>query len=85
MPAPPSVQALPPIPSTTLSQPRSRAARISSPVPRLVAVVAAGRPPGSRRSPDASASSTTAVPSPTARAAATGSPVGPVQRTSWRS
>jgi len=84
MPAPPSVLALPPMPRTTWRQPRSRAARTSSPVPRLVAVVGAGRPPGSRRSPDASASSTTATWSRTATAASTGVPVGPVQRTSRR-
>jgi hypothetical protein len=44
----------------------------------VVAVNGAGRLPGNRRSPAASAISTTAVSSDTAKLAVTGSPVGPV-------
>ncbi len=49
-----------------LLRPARTAAAISSPVPTLEAVSGANRPPGSRFSPDASASSTTATPSRTA-------------------
>ncbi|GAA3038264.1 hypothetical protein GCM10020000_15550 [Streptomyces olivoverticillatus] len=87
MPAPPSVVALPPTPSTIVRAPASSAARTSSPVPYVVAVRGARTPWGSRRSPDASAISTTAVrlPRSSAKAAATGSPTGPATRTSHRS
>jgi hypothetical protein len=43
----------------------------------VVAVNGAGRPLGNRRSPDASAISTTAVSPDIAKLASTGSPVGP--------
>ena len=77
IPVPPSVVALPPTPSTTRLTPRSSAASISSPTPYVVAVNGAGRPPGNRRSPAASAISMTAVSPDTAKLAVTGSPVGP--------
>jgi hypothetical protein len=54
-------------------------------VPRVVASSGAGRPPGRRASPDASASSTYARAPSTATAAATGSPVGPVAASGTRS
>jgi hypothetical protein len=63
MPAPPSVLALPPIPTTTRAQPASSAARTTSPRPALDAVSGARFPGGIRTSPHASAISTTAVPS----------------------
>lgn len=85
MPAPPSVVALPPTPSTMVRAPASSAARSSSPVPYVVAVSGAKIPGGSRRSPEASAISTTAVPSRSAYAASTVSPIGPVTRTVRRS
>ena len=66
------------MPRTSSRQPSPIAAAISSPVPRLPAVSGAGTPPGSRVSPEASASSTTAVSPCRAYAADTGSPVGPL-------
>ena len=77
IPVPPSVVALPPTPSTTRPTPRSSAASISSPTPYVVAVNGAGRLPGNRRNPAASAISMTAVSADTAKLAVTGSPVGP--------
>jgi hypothetical protein len=50
------------MPRTIRRHPASSAVRMTSPVPWLDAVRAAGRPPGSRRDPDTSAISTTAVP-----------------------
>ena len=85
MPAPPSVLALPPMPSTTVSHPRSSAARTTSPVPYEVAVSGASASGGSSRSPETSAISTTAVPPRTAKAVSTASPVGPSARTGTRS
>src|SRR5262249_44496299 len=52
-------------------------AATTSPVPRLVAVIGANFPPGSRTSPDTSANSTTAISPRRAYAVHTGSPVGP--------
>src|SRR5579864_4023782 len=76
-PAPPSVDATPPRPSTIRFARIRAAAMMSSPTPRLVAVSGAGAPPGSRLSPHACADSMIAVPSPNANAAVTGLPVGP--------
>ena len=61
IPLPPSVVALPPMPSEIRRAPASRAARSSSPVPTVVGAdrVQLGPAPASDR-PDASASSTTA-------------------------
>lgn len=64
--------------------PSSSAARTSSPVPALVAVIGASRAGSSIASPDAEASSTTAVSPSTAISASTGSPTGPVTRTGTR-
>jgi hypothetical protein len=76
-PAPPSVVATPPRPSTTRLAPSSAAARISSPTPWLVAVSGASDPAGSKVSPHAWAASMTAVPSSIASDAVTGCPAGP--------
>ncbi len=85
MPAPPSVVALPPTPKTIEVAPASRAASNSSPVPYVVAVRGAKTPAGRCWSPEASAISTTAVPSSrSAKVAVTGVPVGPVTRASCR-
>ena len=63
-PAPPSVVALPPIPSTIEPTPASSAARIRSPVPAEVAAAASRSDAATRESPDAVAISITArVPS----------------------
>ena len=75
-PAPPSVQALPPTPSTIVSAPASSAARSACPVPRLLARSGSRRSGGSSANPDAAANSTTAVRSRTAIAVSTGSPSG---------
>ncbi len=85
MPAPPSVVALPPTPNTIERAPASSAAFSTSPEPYVVAVSGAKTPAGSSWSPEASAISTTAVPSRSANAAVTSSPSGPVTRTSRRS
>ena len=82
-PVPPSVVALPPMPRTTRCTRSSSAAATSSPVPQVDACRGSGRPPGSWASPDAVASSTTAVRGATpsgesAKDARTGAPVGPV-------
>ncbi len=63
MPAPPSVLALPPMAKISLRAPASSAAAMTCPNPVLEAVSGASTPPGSRTRPQASASSTTAVPS----------------------
>ena len=60
-PAPPSVLALPPTPSTIRRAPDSSAARSTSPAPKLDAVSGADRPPGSRARPQTPANSTTAT------------------------
>ena len=85
-PAPPSVLADPPTPTTTSSAPRSSAAAHRLTEPRLDAVSGAGTPPGSRPSPQASAISTRTVTRRpprrrTASVADTGSPVGPCTAT----
>ena len=81
IPAPPSVLALPPMPSTISRQPWSSAARTTSPVPYELAPSASSRSGISSASPDTSAISTTATPSRAANAVVTGSPVGPCART----
>src|SRR6266480_2246918 len=75
-PAPPSVQAEPPRPSTIRFARIRTAARMSSPTPRLVAVSGASVPPGSLLRPQACADSMMAVPSSRANEAFTGLPVG---------
>ena len=85
IPAPPSVLALPPMPSTIVWHPWSSAALMTSPVPYELASNAASRSCGSSRQPDTSAISTTATPSRAANAVSTGSPVGPSARTGTRS
>ncbi|MEJ7690278.1 MAG: hypothetical protein WKF76_07510 [Nocardioidaceae bacterium] len=62
MPAPPSVEALPPMPTRICVHPASRAAAMTSPTPRLVAVAGAGTESGNRPRPHTSASSITASP-----------------------
>ena len=84
IPAPPSVLALPPMPSTTVRQPWSSAALTTSPVPYELACSASSRSGISSASPETSAISTTATPSRAANAVVTGSPVGPCARTSTR-
>jgi len=84
IPAPPSVQATPPRPSTIRFARIRTAARMSSPTPRLVAVSGASVPPGSLVSPQAWADSTMAVPSSRANEAVTGWPVGPRTPSSTR-
>ncbi len=78
MPAPPSVDALPPMARMIEVAPCSRAAAISSPVPRELARSASRCARGTRASPEARASSTTAVEVCRANAASTGAPSGPV-------
>ena len=70
---------LPPMPTITVSQPPSKARRMSCPVPKVVVAVGSRRPGGIRARPDASASSTTAVlPSGAIpNRASTGAPSGP--------
>ena len=81
MPAPPSVEALPPTPTMTRRAPPASAAAMSSPVPRLVARIGSRRDP-IRRRPEASAISTTATSGPIQPSRASrGRPVGPVTRT----
>ncbi len=84
-PAPPSVVATPPTPSTIRLAPIRSAARISSPTPRLVAVSGASSPGGSSVSPHACAASMTAVPSSSANDAVTAAPTGPPTSMSTRS
>ena len=79
-PVPPSVVALPPTPSTSRSTPSSSAAATSSPVPYVPALRGSGVPPGSRVSPEAAASSTTAVRGVGARRARGRRPRGPARR-----
>ena len=80
MPAPPSVDALPPMPIVTEVHPASSAAATASPTPRLLAVIGAGTPPGSRARPQTSAISTTASAPRRAYDVSTASPVGPLAR-----
>ena len=80
MPAPPSVLATPPRPSTIRRAPRDAAAATSSPTPKLVAVSGSAAPPGSRTRPAACAASMIAVPSRQANSASTGRPAGPRTR-----
>src|SRR3954451_11015042 len=61
IPAPPSVVALPPIPSVMWRMPSSSTARMTSPVPSVVAESGSRSEGRTRDSPDASASSTTAA------------------------
>lgn len=86
-PAPPSLVATPPSPSTIRRAPARAAARISSPAPRLVAVSGASFPPfRSCASPQACAASITAVPPRRAKEAVTRCPAtGPVTSTTIRS
>src|SRR5699024_4664800 len=78
MPAPPSVDALPPIPRWMLPRPERRAARRTSPTPRLEDSSGRSSSPGRRSRPHASAISTNAVSgSIAAKAVSTVSPVGP--------
>ena len=80
-PAPPSVQALPPTPTTIVRAPSPTAIRMSSPVPRDVAWSGSSDLVPSRRSPDASASSITAWSRPSQPSLATTDvPAGPVTR-----
>src|SRR5665213_524397 len=82
IPAPPSVEALPPTPTRSRRAPPSRAAAMSSPAPRLVARSGSRRDP-SRRRPAASAISTTARSGPSQPSRARrGRPSGPVTRNS---
>ena len=85
MPAPPSVLATPPRPSTIRRAPRAAAAAMSSPTPKLVAASGCSLPPGSRASPHACAASMIAVPSRHPNSARAGCPVGPrtSSRTGW--
>ncbi len=66
-PRPPSVVALPPMPSVTWRAPPSMAAASRSPVPALVAAIGSRSSSVTRDSPDASAISTTARPPSAAR------------------
>ncbi|EXI74920.1 MAG: hypothetical protein AW07_01531 [Candidatus Accumulibacter sp. SK-11] len=86
MPAPPSFVALPPMPMMIRRSPQSSAARISSPVPKVVVSRGSRWPGASSGSPDAAAISTTAVvPSPRIpHCASTGARRGPLTRV-WRS
>ena len=80
MPVPPSLVALPPRPTMMRLKPPSSAARISSPVPKVVVVRGLRRSSGTRAKPEARAISMTAVrPSPmTPHCAVRYSPSGPV-------
>ena len=79
-PTPPSVLATPPTATTTFRAPSAAAAAMSSPTPRLVARSGSfPSGPPARESPQARATSTSAVPSSSRRhSASTGSPSGPV-------
>ncbi len=85
-PAPASLVALPPRPRMIFRAPASSAARISSPVPRLLLRVASRRSRGTRCKPLAEAISITAVASSSQpQCARVGSPSGPSTRHSRRS
>ncbi len=80
-PAPPSVVALPPAATRTTAAPAAAAATISSPVPRVDAAMGSRSSSATRCSPDASATSTIAVPPSSISAkpaAAIGRPSGSV-------
>src|SRR5256885_384040 len=79
-PAPPSLVALPPIPMMKWRRPASRAARMSSPTPKVVVIRGSRRSGGTRGSPAQAAISMAAVrPSPSSpKNAVTGVLSGPV-------
>ncbi len=80
IPIPPSTVALPPIPRMRLRTPSSMAARMSSPVPQVVAFMGSSPPGGTSSIPLAEAISMTAVRPSGSKPydATTGSPRGPV-------
>src|SRR6476646_3607991 len=78
IPAPPSVDALPPTPTMISRAPSSSACLMTVPSPNVLAPSGSSAPTGRVTSPTAEASSTTAVDPRTAYKVAMGRPVGPV-------